>query len=524
MGARYAGGPGGQQGGGGERPAHEKAGQPMILTRKPCGGQGDGVPRPEAPMIPRGASRLAGRWQQGRRPGYPEAEVTCTRALADMHRNRRLPRRGVGMRAALFLALVVPSAAGAVGPPERPPNIFIFLADDQILKSNGCYGASPSHTPHVDQLAREGMLFTNCYAPSAICSPNRAALLSGMYPLRNGCHANHSGFYDGIKSLPNYMRELGYRCCIVDKDGIQKPSDCYAWERRIEKSGEHVAGADTPSQDRHRVPRYEEIERFLTEQDDRPFVLFHACSLPHQPSLSRLPNGLEGYAASNATMDEQLGRDLALLEKHGLVDRTVVMFMNDNEAQSPLTKDFLYERSLRVPLVIRWPGRIGPGTVATATVSTMDVLPTLMEIAGGATPPGIDGRSMLDVWQGKADRFRDEMFASVTGVIVSTGGRQETPYPMRSCRSGNYKYIRNINHEVPHFIRTSVRLPFEELYDLAADPEERANLAADPRFAAVKRELSDKVDAWMAYCRDEGIESELESLRRYPAKAQGDRR
>ena len=436
-----------------------------------------------------------------------------------MPNSQTLLRETGWSRAVFFLALVAPALVRASEPAAKPPNIFIFLADDQMMESNGCYGARPSHTPHVDQLAEQGMLFTNCYAPSSICSPNRAALLSGMYPLRNGCHANHSGFYDGIESLPNYMKELGYRCCIVDKDGIQKPNDCYEWERRIEKSDQHVAGADAPSQDRHRVPRYDEIEKFIADNDGRPFVLFHACSLPHQPSLSQLPSGLEGYDASNATMDGQFGRDLELLAKHGLLDRTIVMFMNDNEAQSLLTKDFLYERSLRVPLVIRWPGHVGPGTVATATVSTMDILPTLMQIAGGSPPPGLDGRSMLDVWLGQTDNFRDELFASVTGVIVSTNGRQETPYPMRSCRSGNYKYIRNLNHTVPHFVRSSIRLPFEELYDLASDPEEQTNLADDPGHAAIRRELSDKVDAWMVDCGDKGIQSELDVLRKYPGKA-----
>jgi len=420
--------------------------------------------------------------------------------------------------AAAAVSAILPARSWTDGLAPKRPNIFIFLADDQIMKSNGCYGANPSHTPHVDELAKRGMLFTNCFAPSAICSPNRGAMLSGMYPLRNGCHANHSGFYDGIRSLPNYMKELGYRCCIVDKDGIQKPNDCYEWEYRIEKSEQHVMGADQPDQDRHRVPRMDEIEKFISARDERPFVLFHACSLPHGPNLSRLPDGLEGYDASNFVMDDEFGKDLALLGKYLLSENTIVLFLNDNEAQGLLTKDFLYERSLRVPLVIRWPGRINPGTVSAATVSTMDILPTLMQVAGGKTPSVMDGRSMMDVWDGKTDRFRDEIYASVTGVIVSGSGRQETPYPMRSYLAGGRHYIRNLNFQAAHFARKDVRLPFEELYNLKTDPEERTNLANDPAMAAIKKEMSDKVDAWMAYCGDKGIQSELDTLEKYPAK------
>ena len=194
------------------------------------------------------------------------------------------------------------------------------------------------------------------------------------------------------------------------------------------------------------------------------------------------------------------------------------MFLNDNEAQGPLTKDFLYERSLRVPLVIRWPERIKPGTVSAATVSIMDILPTLMQVVGGKTPSVMDGTNMIEVWDGKTDHFRDEICASVTGVIVSGSGRQETPYPMRSYLAGGYHYIRNLNFEAPHFARKDVRLPFEELYNLKTDPEERTNLANDPAMIAIKNEMSDKVDAWMAYCGDKGIQSELDTLKKYPAK------
>ena len=94
----------------------------------------------------------------------------------------------------------------AAGADERP-NFLIFMADDQYRSSVGCYGAQPSHTPNIDRLAEEGVRFTSCFTQSCICTPNRGVFLSGMLPLKNGAHANHSGFFDGVRSLPNYMHD-----------------------------------------------------------------------------------------------------------------------------------------------------------------------------------------------------------------------------------------------------------------------------------------------------------------------------
>ena len=100
----------------------------------------------------------------------------------------------------------------------KRPNFLIFMADDQYKTSIGCYGADPSHTPNIDAFAAEAMRFTRCFTESSCCTPNRGVFLSAMYPLRNGAHANHSGFFNGVKSMPNYMKELGYRACLVNKE------------------------------------------------------------------------------------------------------------------------------------------------------------------------------------------------------------------------------------------------------------------------------------------------------------------
>ena len=397
---------------------------------------------------------------------------------------------------------------------DKRPNIFIYVADDQYIGSVGCYGASPSYTPNIDKLAEEGMLFTSAYTPSSICSPNRGVLLSGQYPLKNGVHANHSGFFDGVKSLPNYMKELGYRAVISGKDGIQKPSDLYEWEFRIKKTEKHVPGADEPRHDRHRVSDLAAIEAMVSADDDRPFCHFHAASLPHKPELNKSLNGLEGYDANNYYMDYELGQMLDILEKYGKTENTVVIYVNDNEAQLPRTKNSLYETGTKVPMVIRWPGVIGAGVTTDAKVSFIDFIPTFMEIAGGQAPEIVDGKSMLPVWKGETDVHHEELYFSYTGVIVSKR-RQETPYPTRAIRTERYRYIRNLNHTIPHPKRKILN-PYEELYDLQADPEELNNLAQNSDYDSIRGELSGKIDDWMTRIGDKGIESEFETLKKYP--------
>lgn len=397
------------------------------------------------------------------------------------------------------------------------PNIFIYIADDQYKASVGCYGASPSNTPNIDKLAEQGLRFTNCFTPSSICTPNRGVLLTGMYPLKNGAHANHSGFKDGIKSLPNYMKELGYRAAIAGKDGIQKPSDLYHWQTKIEKTEERVPGADEPKHDRHRKSDLTAIEKYLIADDPRPFCLFHAASLPHTPYLNKLPNGLEGYDASNYYMDYEFGQVLDMLKRHGLEENTLVIYVNDNEAGIPRSKFTLYETGIHVPMIISWPGRIKLGTTTDAMVSFIDIMPTLIETASDKVPEDMDGKSLLNVLEGKTNHHHDELFFSYTGVSVGSE-RQEIPYPIRAMRTHRYKYIRNINYTVPHPKQKNIMLPYEELYDLQNDPEERNNLTDSPEFQSLKREMSTKLDAWMQKMDDRGIESEKEVLFKYPPK------
>jgi uncharacterized sulfatase len=337
-----------------------------------------------------------------------------------------------------------------------------------------------------------------------------------MVPLKNGAHANHSGFYDGIKSLPNYMKELGYRAAIFNKDGIRRSSDLYEWEYRFVESDSPLAGASDPPSRRHLQTRFDEMEAIFAAKDPRPFCILHASRLPHTPYLGNIANGLKGYDASNHILDQEFGQALALLKKHGLVDSTVVIYVNDNETVGPRTKYTLYDTGLIVPCIVRWPGHTPVGTTTNAMVSFLDFLPTMVEIAGGQPDSRWDGKSMLDVWEGKTARHHDELYFSYTGVSVGNNNRGETPYPIRAYRTQHYKYLRNLNHAIGHPKQDGLQLPPEEFYDLRADPGEHRNLANNPSLREEMVYLSEKVDSWMAKSNDRGIESELAALQRHP--------
>jgi N-sulfoglucosamine sulfohydrolase len=408
-------------------------------------------------------------------------------------------------------------AFSAVGESGERPNILIYIADDQYLASVGCYGAEPSHTPNIDAFAKRGMLFNNAYCTSSICTPNRAVLLSGLYPIKNGAHPNHSGFKPGIRSMPNYMKDLGYRTALVGKDGIKFKNAIYKWDAYIKKSEELVPGGEMPLHDRHRKTDYAAVERFFRKDASTPFCLVHAASLPHGPELNVLPNGLSGYDASNFYCDYEFGRDLELLQRLGLEKNTLVIYVNDNEAQIPRSKYSLYDTSIHVPMIVSWSGQIKAGVTTDAMVTFLDILPTLIDAGGGKVPDELDGTSLLDVLRGKSAQHNEEMYFSYTGVIVSNGRWQDVPYPIRAIRTRRFKYIRNLNYKVPHpklkdkDDDDGIR-PYEELYDLVKDPNELRNLTGLEEFQKVKKELSVKIDAWMKRVGDRGIDSEKEAL------------
>ena len=450
--------------------------------------------------------------------------------------NRRDFLRTVGLSAASLAIQGCTSAANQPTSKNRKDksNIVLFLADDQSIDDVGCYGNNVIRTPNIDRLAEQGLRFNMAFTPAAMCSPSRSALYTGLYPHRNGCHPNHSRIKTGIKTLPYYLKSLGYRVGLAGKVHV-KPKDQFSFEYMGLKP--------------------EQIEKFMTLESGKPFCLIVASHEPHgphkkggyEPGQIPVPKNkvdtpqtrqqLANYYTDIDLLDEELGRVLDLLGKHSLEQNTLFIYTSDH-GYDIFAKWSCYDAGLHIPFIVRWPGKVKPTTATDAMISFVDVLPTFIEIAGGKPPKGIDGRSFLPVLLGEKNKHHDVVFGTHTTRGIISG----RAYPIRSLRTRTHKYIRNLNpegmfqcvtthgrdyKEIDHsmwgswkqkartdvFAAKRVRMfqyrPAEELYNLIKDPYELNNLADDPARQKILASLGKKLDAWMKQQGDPGMEAEM---------------
>lgn len=397
------------------------------------------------------------------------------------------------------------------------PNIVFYLADDQDIGDYGCYGNDLVHTPAVDRLAKEGMLFSRAFTGQAICAPSRSQLYTGNYPVRNGAFLNHVPVKDDQLSVVARMEGLGYEVVLAGKSHV-KPSSVFDWSHEwppVEKEG---------------VPRkyipLDQIESYF-ENAEKPFCMFIASMYPHgkyfdvegadPESIKFFPYN-QNLKSSQAQVDKKAGyylniaEDNAQLEKvldfvdEHLGENTLFIYSSDHGVSGKYT---LYDRGLNVPLIARWPGVIEAGSRSGQLAHYTDVVPTFMEIAGGSAPQDIDGKSFLKILKGSDEAIHEYVY----GVRTNQNILAAKVFPSRMVRSQRYKYIRNLNSlevleqnlgensRVNAFIRLGAerypKTPYEELYDLENDPHERNNLAQDPQYADVKERLAVELLAWM---------------------------
>jgi N-sulfoglucosamine sulfohydrolase len=443
------------------------------------------------------------------------------------------------MRRRDLLFLPVVPAVGALQ--AARPNIVMFLADDLSFRDIEPYGGKQVPTPHLAVLARQGICFDAMFTATAMCAPLRQQLLTGMFPVRNGAYPNHSRVYDGVKGLPVYFRELGYRVGRVGKKHFG-PDASFPFE---------VVDGEEP-----RPGQLEKMDRFVQRDGKQPFFLWIASHQPHAPfdqgNAADFPvekievpahlvdtpatrTVLGRYFAEVAVLDRQVGAVVELLDRAGLRENTIFVFLSEHGSQMPFSKWTCYETGLRAGCIVRWPGRVKAGTRNPALTQYVDFLPTLLEAVGGRVPEGLDGKSFLPVLLGKTTKHADYVFGVQTTKGIINGG---DGYPVRSVRDGRYKYIRNLTPEreftcvltrkgdnpvLESWEETEKgkaraaqfrRRPAEELYDLEADPFELQNLAGDARLAAVQARLSRRLDAFMKQQGDEGLATEDRALER----------
>ncbi|CDF79913.1 arylsulfatase [Formosa agariphila KMM 3901] len=400
---------------------------------------------------------------------------------------------------------------------SEKPNIIFYLADDQDVYDYGCYGNEKVHTPAVDALAKDGILFTNAFTAQAICAPSRSQLFTGKYPLKNGCFANHTGTRSDIKSVTTHMKKLGYEVVLAGKSHV-KPENVYQWDREWEP----VPKQGVP---RDYIP-LDSIAAYL-KNAKKPFCMFITSKYPHgkyfdveHPKASDIKfypfnenkktdktfiKTKAGYYRSIEEDNTQLEEVLKLVDTY-LTDNTLFIYSADHGVSGKFTvKDI----GLKVPFVARWPKVIKPGSTSNQLIHYTDVLPTFMEIAGGKFPEDMDGNSFLPLLQGKDVEVNNYVY----GVRTNQNILNSEIFPSRMIRDKRYKYIRNFNSievveqnltgkpNVNYFIERGAKAhknePFEELYDLQNDPFEQHNLASNPDYKSIKEKLIKDMFSWM---------------------------
>ncbi len=447
------------------------------------------------------------------------------------------------------------------------PNILWFVVDD-MSADFGCYGQTLIETPHVDRLAREGVRFTRAYITAPVCSPSRSAMITGMYQTTIGSHHHRSGrgalkirLPGGVEPLPAQFRRAGYWTCIgsglpgFDHRGVAvaapkgkaaaanpkgrlgKTDYNFEWDAAVYDSADWAGrAADQPffmqvqlhgGKLRDGGP---ESVRSVVERAREAFgspVDPTSVTLP--PYYPRDPVLLEDWAAyldSVRLTDAHVGRVLARMEKEGLLDTTLVLFMTDHGISHARGKQFLYDEGTHIPFVVRGPG-LPRGTVREDLVEHIDMAALSLAAAGIPLPSGMQARDVL----AKDYRPREAVFAARDRC-------DETVDRIRSVRTDRYLYIRNFLPKRPHLQpnaykdkkailvalraahdagklpEVSERLLFaperhaEELYEYGKDPWQLTNLAADPAHRGALEDHRARLDRWIAETRDRGPESD----------------
>ncbi|MFW6163322.1 MAG: sulfatase [Planctomycetota bacterium] len=436
------------------------------------------------------------------------------------------------------------------------PNILIVMADDATFNDLPLYGGTNVAPPHIDRLAGQGVVFNHAFLAMAMCNPCRTELHTGLYPARSGCCWNHSAARPGTRSTAHYLRDLGYRAGIAGKKHVG-PAKSFPFERVPGIEGGCV----------HPNPKFsvEGIRKFIDRDAKQPFCLAVGLFEPHVPwtlgdpshfDLEKLelpPNLADTeatrrdyakYLAEIEVLDQEVGAILQTLADAGRADDTLVIFSSEQGSQFPGNKWTNWNTGIHTGFVVRWPGRVQPGRRTDAMIQYADVLPTLLEAAGGEPQAGdFDGSSFLPVLLGEADHHRE--FAYFMHNNIPEG----PPYPIRAVTDGTCHYIRNLTPEALYIekhlmgqakwhdywpswvvgttfsertrrlVERYMRRPAEQLYKVPDDPYEMTDLADDPEHVDAKGRLGAELDRWMKDQGDPG--AALDTQKEWRASKRG---
>jgi arylsulfatase A-like enzyme len=434
------------------------------------------------------------------------------------------------MRAGFAVALALLAGCGTSrgASPQGAVNFLVFIADDQGYGDLGCYGHPVLRTPNIDRLAREGMRFERAFLTISSCSPSRASILTGRYPHNTGAEDLHQALPPDQWSVARYLRGAGYACLAVGKWHLGGDEKVH-WDRVAECPGRETA---------------EVALRLLRERPrGRPFFLWVASVDPHRPyEETDLPDqydpaqvvvppylpdhplirqDLARYYAETSRLDRHVGQIVEEMRRQGELDRTFVVYLSDNGMPFPRAKTTLYDSGIRTPLLVRYPPLVKPGTVQKGLVSSVDVVPTVLDLADVAAPT-VQGRSLVPMLRDPRAPGRTEIFAEANW--------HDYEQFTRAARSERFLLVRNYYWDKPlwnsvdsiqsptwkgylearkagtlspaHRFLFEERRPYEEFYDLENDPHSLRNVVDEPRYRDALNELRVRLDNWRVETND----------------------
>ena len=466
--------------------------------------------------------------------------------------NGKITRRrflhAVGISAAgLVLRDCGNSVRAAVERPTRRLN-FLWISCEDISPDLGCCGDDYAASPNLDRLAAEGCRYTRAFVSFPVCAPTRSSIITGVHPGTLGSmhmRTKNKGYEAvppaGIKCFTEYLRAAGYYCTNNSKTDYQFTPPFTAGEESSKKAHWRNRPSETP---------FFSVFNLTTTHESRCWprdseVLMHdptkASVPPYYPDTPVVRENIARYYDNITEMDKQAADLLRQLEQDSLARDTVVFFWSDHGRGLPRCKRWPYDSGLRVPLIIRWPGKITPATVCDDLVNLIDLAPTLLSLAGIEAPEYMQGKALLGEKKGKPREYvfggRNRMDASSNDYI-------------RTARDKRYRYIRNFNPEAPYAQRIEYmeRMPImqewrrlnaegkltgpqklffehpkpsEDLYDLAADPHEVNNLAGSPDHQKILKRMRIALEKWIKGTHDlGGLDEDKLIERMWPGRKQ----
>ncbi|MFC4991606.1 sulfatase [Rubritalea tangerina] len=425
------------------------------------------------------------------------------------------------------------------------PNILLIVSEDNGQEI-ACYGDKNVKTPHIDSLAKDGMLFENGYVTQSVCSPSRGTIFTGLYPHQNGQIGLATHKYAMFKKWPttySVMQKAGYHTGLLGKTHVN-PADA------VEDFVDFRAIKNSNFAKKNLAAYAEKSAEFFKAAGEKPFFLTVNYPDAHHP----LQNQVQGRPAKPLTpdqvgtipyigkanermheivtayyncmmrLDDCIGELLVELEKSGKMENTIVIYIGDHGAQLPRGKIFATEAGMKVPYIVKWPKKVKAGVRSENLVSTIDLMPTFCDLAGVETPKDLPGKSLVPMITGQTKEWRkylvcerncdainlyfpqralrDERYKIIWSPLVAEGEKDRgavdyiTQSKWKKC-SYTEEEMKALPDNLKKVYQTWLTPPEYQIYDLKNDEWEFHNLAGKPEVKDVEVRLKKALQAWM---------------------------